>query len=365
MISYYDLNQITSKHNPSTPDKQPPENPGNLLIPFPEISILAIEMNIPPTGLLDAHTHIGTDLLFYLRGDYPYALDWPTLVRLGEYEGITGGFVVFPMPTNTTFSMTALQQGRMEPDYLLAQVPYAFENRRMLKEISLFPHFRDRAFPLCFIDPSRKQAEQVEALRSLYEELPYVGLKVQATIIQSYVRDLNGPGRCLMEFAAEKNLPVLLHSSVNPNDPWSHVDDLLAVAEAWPQVRFNLAHSCRFDKPTLDRINELPNAWFDCSAHRIHCELVGMNSKSIACPERLFPSDYSNPATVLRDLAEAYPTKLMWGSDAPFDSYVSEKLKLTSSYKDEARTLLSLDAETVQRIARTNTLAFLFGPQPS
>ena len=321
--------------------------------------------NPPPTGLLDAHTHIGTDLLFYLRGDYPYALDWPTLVRLGEYEGITGGFVVFPMPTNSTFSVAALQQGRMEPDYKLAQVPYAFENRRMLEEIELFPQFRNRAFPLCFIDPSRKQEEQVKELETLYQEYRFVGLKVQATIIQSFVRDLNGPGSCLMEFAAEKNLPVLLHSSVSPDDPWSNVDDLLAVAEAWPQIRFNLAHSCRFDKPALDRINDLPNAWFDCSAHRIHCELVGMKSRVVASPERLFPSDYSNPATVLRDLAEAYPNKLMWGSDAPFDSYVSKTLKLMSCYKDEARTLLSLDADTVQRIARANTLAFLFGPEQS
>lgn len=301
--------------------------------------------------------------MFYLRGDYPYALDWPTLVRLGEYEGITGGFCVFPMVTNLTMSIPALREGRIEVDGKLEKVPYAFENRRLLQEIALFPAFKERAYPLCFIDPSRQQAAQVEALRALYEEYAFVGLKVQATIIQSFVRDLNGPGRCLMEFAEEKGLPVLIHSSVHPEDPWSAVADLLAVAEAWPQIRFNLAHSCRFDKPTLDRINALPNAWFDCSAHRIHCELAVMNSPSVACGERRFPSDYTDPVAVLRDLAAAYPTKLLWGSDAPFDSYVSTSIQLTSSYQAEARTLHALDSETVQRIARTNTLAFLFGPQ--
>lgn len=312
-------------------------------------------------GLIDAHTHVGVDLMFYLQGHYPYALDWPTLVRLGEYEGIRGGMVVFPMVTNLSMDIPALREGKIVSEGGLEKVPYQFENRRMMEEIALFPEFAGHAYPLWMIDPSREQEAQVEALAALAKEHRCSGLKVQATIIQSYVRDLNGSGRCLMEYAEANNLPVLIHSSVNPADPWSNVCDLLAVAEAWPKVRFNLAHSCRFDKPSLDRINELPNAWFDCSAHRIHCELVGLKSASIAIPERLFPSDYSDPVIVLRDLAAAYPDKLMWGSDAPFDSYVTQELQLKSSYKAEAATLLALEPEIVTRIARTNTLAFLHG----
>ena len=46
--------------------------------------------------LIDAHTHVGTDLLFYLRGHFPYALDWPSLVEQGGEFGIRK-FVVFPM----------------------------------------------------------------------------------------------------------------------------------------------------------------------------------------------------------------------------------------------------------------------------
>ena len=312
-------------------------------------------------GLIDAHTHVGADLLFYLRGDYPYALDWPTLVRLGEYAGIRGGMVVFPMVSNLSMNISALREGKIETEGALEKIPYQFENRRMMEEIALFPELAPRAYPLWMIDPSREQAAQVEALAALAREHRCSGLKLQATIIRSYVRDLNGPGRCLMEYAEANDLPVLIHSSVHPEDPWSNVADLLAVAEAWPGIRFNLAHSCRFDKPSLDRINALPNTWFDCSAHRIHCELVGMKSPSVAAPGRLFPSDYSDPVAVLRDLAAAYPDKLMWGSDAPFDSYVTKDVQLRSSYGAEAATLLALEPEIVTRIARTNTLAFLRG----
>src|SRR5690606_11636115 len=119
----------------------------------------------------------------------------------------------------------------------------------------------------------------------------------------------------------------------------------LAVAEARPGIRFCLAHSCRFDKPSLDRIAELENTWFDCSAHRIHCVLAEQDSPSVASADRRFPSDYRDPDIVLHDLAESYPNKLMWGSDAPFDSWVDHNISLRSSYAAEAKTLHSLAPE--------------------
>ncbi len=311
--------------------------------------------------LIDAHTHIGADLFFYVQKNHPYAQDWSSLVRLGEANGI-GQFVVFPMVSNLALNFEAMVAGKITSEGGLERVPYRFENRRMMTEIfHYFPELSDRAIPLWMIDPSREQQQQVAALRELGTEFNCRGLKIQATVIQSKIRDLLGPGRCLIDFAEEKGLPVLIHTSVHPDDPWSPVADILAVAEAWPGVRFNLAHSCRFDRPTLDRIAELPNAWFDCSAHRIHCQLAVMNSPSVACLERRVPSDYRDPVTVLGDLAERYPTKLLWGSDSPFESYIDRSIQLRSTYRDEADTLHALGAETVIRIAHTNNLAFLNG----
>lgn len=318
-------------------------------------------MNHPAPDLIDAHTHVGVDLMFYLQGNYPYALDWPTLVRMGEAAGI-GRFVVFPMVTHLVLNVADLRTGTITDNGGLESVPYEFENRRMMREIeTLFPELQERAFPLWMLDPSRKQKEQVAALKELAATSRCSGLKIQATIIQSYISDLLKEGECLLDYAEENNLPVLIHTSVAPSDPWSPVADIIAVAEARPGIRFNLAHSCRFDRPTLDRVAELDNTWSDCSAHRIHCLLAQKDSASVAAPERRFPSDYRDPDQVLHDLAEAYPDKLLWGSDAPFDSWIDSSSSLRSSYDAEAKTLHSLAPAVRERVARQNTLAFLQG----
>jgi len=309
-------------------------------------------------ALIDAHTHVGTDFLFYLQGHLPYGLGWPELAERGASLGIDR-FVVFPMPTHLALNSEALRRGQITARDGWEKVPYAFENRRMMLEITRCSDHAARALPLWMFDPMREPKLQAAALRELHEEFPCSGLKVQATIIQSPISHLRGGGGCLLDLAEEKNWPVLIHTSVDPKDPWSLVGEILKVVESRPSLRFNLAHSCRFDRPSLERIAELPNAWFDCSAHGIHCQLALEDNPSIAPRSRRFSTDYSDPARVLADLAAAYPGKLIWGSDAPFYSYIDETMKLKSSYAREVAILRTLDADVVARIARTNTLTFL------
>lgn len=311
---------------------------------------------LPP--LIDAHTHVGVELAFYLRGHAPYGLGWAELCEMGGALGL-GRFVVFPMPVHLGLRVDALREGRVVAEGAWEAVPYAFENRRMAEEIARHPEGASRALPLWMFDPMRNPRGQCAALRALHEEFPCAGLKVQATMIQSPVSHLLGEGACLLDLAEEKNWPVLFHTSVHPEDPWSPVADILRIAESRPRLRFNLAHSCRFDAPTLDRIAELPNAWFDCSAHAIHCQLAVQDSPAVAPAARRFATDYSDPARVLTDLAAAYPDKLLWGSDAPFYSYCDAGMSLLSSFTREVGILRALPSETVHRIASTNTLAFL------
>ncbi|AHF94719.1 hypothetical protein OPIT5_23850 [Opitutaceae bacterium TAV5] len=269
------------------------------------------------------------------------------------------------MVTHSALSIAALKAGRIEAGAdALEKIPYAWENRRLLQEVNdLFPELGQWTIPLAMVDPSREQAGQVKALECLKNEYRFYGLKIQATIIQSPILDLAGAGRCLLEFAERENLPVLIHTSIHPEDPWSQVADILTVVRAWPGVRFCLAHSCRFDRDGLDEVARLPNAWFDCSAHVIHCRLAAQDHPAVAVRERRFESDYHDPVNVLAELANAYPDKLMWGSDAPFYSYVSpdpgEGLKLTCSYEEEARPLLALPEAVQERISFHNTMAFL------
>ena len=309
--------------------------------------------------LIDVHTHVGVDLSIYLGGHFPYGLDWPSLVEQGTQAGI-GKFVVFPMVTHLGLNLAESREGRFTTEGAWEKIPYAYENRRLMTEIEkLFPELSHRALPLWMLDPSREAKGQGEALRTLHQEFRCSGLKVQATMIRSFIKDLLGSGECLLDLAEEKNWPVLIHTSVHPEDPWSPVADILEIARRRPGIRFNLAHSCRFDRPALEEIATLPNTWFDCSAHIIHCQLATENSPAVAGPDRRFVSDYRNPSGVLADLAQSYPQKLMWGSDAPFHSYCDDNFQLVSSYPAEAQALHQLDKATVQRIASTNILAFL------
>ena len=313
--------------------------------------------------LIDCHNHLGVDLFFYLNGYFPYAQDLPTLVIEGRRHGIDR-WVVFPMVSNLWFDVRAMRAGRLERGEGIEPVPYAFENERMLREIyELHPDLAPLTLPFAIVDPMREPAAQVAALRALRAQFPFYGLKIQATVIQADAGALLTTGRCLLDLAAELDIPLLIHSSVAPDDPWSNGALLLRVAEAAPRVRFCLAHSLRYDREYLDRVAALPNVWFDCSAHRIHCESVLRGLPNVAVPARRFPADYRDPAAVLAALAAAYPRKLIWGSDSPFQSYVAVHhgalLSLRSTYEAEAACLHALPRPVQIAIAHDNLLGLL------
>lgn len=312
--------------------------------------------------VIDCHNHLGVDLYFYLNGYSPYAQDLPAMVTEGRHCGIDR-FVVFPMVANLTFDVPAMRHAKLvgggcEP------VPYDYENERMLREIyELYPDYGRLTLPFVILDPLREPAAQIRKLRELYARYPFYGLKIQATMIQSDVSALLREGRGFLELAEELNLPFIIHSSVAPEDVWSQASAILDVAEATPRVRFCLAHSCRYDRECLDRVAALPNTWFDCSAHRIHCDGVVQGLGYVAPESRRFKADYRDPTAVLRALAEAYPTKLMWGSDTPFQSYVAhidgKFVSLRSTYKEEAECVHALPAHLKKAVAEQNTLAWL------
>ena len=330
------------------------------------------------TPVIDCHNHLGVELAFYLRGFYPYAQTLPHLLAEGDMAGVSH-FLVFPMVTHFALSLAGMQAGEVRTEGALETVPYALENRRLLGEVyHLFSGQAPRFFPLAMADPLRTVDRQAKALRLLWDDFaetarttsgqsrpPYVGLKFQTTMLRSPIRALLHEGQALLEIARERGLPLLIHSSVHPDDVWAQAHGICDIAEALPDIRLCVAHSCRFDRECLDRIAALPNAWFDCSAHIIHCRLACSDAPQIAPRSRRFDSDYAHPSRVLHDLAEAYPEKLIWGSDSPYHSYVDANLTLWATYQEEAACLHDLPEPLSCRIAAINPVRCFRLPLPA
>jgi predicted TIM-barrel fold metal-dependent hydrolase len=308
---------------------------------------------------IDNHTHIGFDPRFYLQGWSPYCADLSRLFTESEGAGIDR-FVVFPFITYMDLDMALLRQDRVALSADPAAVPYRFENARLCNDIRRAPpEWQARLWPFLIGDPSRKPAEQVAEWRKLPSDYRAYGIKFQTHTIQSPILDLLGMGRCMLDYAEEKNLPLLIHPSVHPDDRWSQIADILRIVEARPRIRFALAHSCRFHLPMLRRVAALPNAWFDCASFIVHCTCAARNLPAVAVPGERFPADYSKPESVLRDLAAAFPEKLIWGSDAPYYSIEYDRLQIRSSYHAEAACLNALPIPAQDRVCRLNPLAWL------
>ena len=312
--------------------------------------------------IIDCHNHIGVDLLFYLRGEFPYAQDLYRMVTEGSALGVDR-WIVFPLVSNLSLDFQQMREGKIAfPGF--ENVPYAFENRRTLREIyELFPNLGRLTLPFVMVDPMRETEAQAAELRKLRDEFRFYGLKIQSTVIQSDIKCLLQQGRVFLELAQEWDIPFIIHSSVFAEDRWAQASDILDIAQANPKVRFCLAHSCRFDRECLDRVNSLPNAWFDCSAHCIHCDAAVRDLPIIASKPRRFASDYRDAGKALADLSAAYPKKLLWGSDSPFYSYVGRfdggLLALMSSYERETNALKSQTAQVIANVAGRNILDFL------
>lgn len=314
--------------------------------------------------IIDCHNHVGTDLLFYLHGDFPYAQHLVAMTDEGGALGIDR-WVVFPFVSHAALDLGGFLDNEVrEGGMQLARVPYALENLRLLREIfELFPEIAPRVLPFVMADPMREPEAQARELRQLRGRYRFHGIKMQTTILQADIKHLRNRGRVFLELAEEWDIPFLIHSSVAESDLWAQASDILEIAEENPRVRFNLAHSCRFDRECLDRVNALPNTWFDNSAHGIHCEGAVHDMPFIAPRHRRFDSDYRDPARVIADLAAAYPDKFLWGSDSPFYSYAAEingkVVRLISTYEREVAALRASPPDVVQRIAATNTRAWL------
>ncbi|MFA5688663.1 MAG: amidohydrolase family protein [Kiritimatiellales bacterium] len=282
-----------------------------------------IIQHISTAKLIDVHTHTGMDAVNFYRGDFPYAQSAEDLlVRLDRW-GVDVA-VTFPFLYSRWFDFADFLQGRMTRAAAAFDAPYAPENELLCREIyEAYPQCAGRLLPFMFFDPARAQKEQVAVLRRLSEKYPVFGLKTASSYLHAQITELLSAGSVLLDFAVEQNWPVMIHTAVHPDDPWANVHKILDVVKARPDVRFCLAHTCRFDRRALDEAAELPNCFVDFSAFNIHCQLAIDNHPAVAVPEKRFSADYSNHAVAMKTIAEAYPETMIWGTDSPYYCFMS------------------------------------------
>ncbi len=321
--------------------------------------------------LIDVHTHVGTDPANYLRGDFPYAQSAEDLLVRMDHSGVDVS-VCFPFLYTSYLDFNSFLKGKMRKSRAgVCDVPYALENERLCQEVyEAYSQCTRRLLPFAFFDPSREQAGQVEVLKRLFEQYPLFGLKTATSYLQSPITDLLKEGECLLDFAAEQNIPFMLHTSVAPGDPWANVFSIFDVVKARPDVRFCLAHTCRFDRRALEQAAELPNCFVDFSAFHIHCDLVKANSSSVAGKDEQFRTTYTQPVKAMAKIAEKYPETMLWGTDSPYYCFMGRFIntagetiitQLKCDTDAEINTFKKLPEKMRQRIGYENTVQYLFG----
>jgi predicted TIM-barrel fold metal-dependent hydrolase len=306
--------------------------------------------------LYDVHTHIGMDPGFYLRRWWPYAATVQELLEHMDAHDI-GKAVCFPFVVPSAFDPYGFAD-RASLELMPGRFPFDRENQLLSVEIARLDADK-RLLQFGMFDPSREVTAQVKNLEKLAPN--FAGLKTQTTVLQSPIRSLLNEGRDILKLAQQHDLPVLIHTAVLPADPWAQARDCLDVAEVFPRVRFNLAHSLRFDRECLKRAAAMPNVWVDCAAHLVHCALAMRNSPAIALGAQRVDADYSKPSEVLVVLHEMLPGRYLWGSDYPFMSWIADDMSAVNSYKQEADALHALPPNVRDDIASRAPEAWLFG----
>jgi hypothetical protein len=340
--------------------------------------VIRIEPDDLKGKTIDAHSHLGVSLKSYACLEYPYAQSIEGLYYR-QLAGRVDVNVVFPFSPDLYFNLRRLIDGTAVPDERpLSPTPYAQENRLLMREVFDYcPELRRRFLPFVSADPGREVAAQIAALERLEAEYPIYGIKILPVMCQTPVTKLLDEGRPILEFARTRNIPFLLHTTAAPDEPYSNARLAFDVIERNPDLRFCLAHCIGFHRGYLDRAAALGNVWVDTAALKIQVELASQGSPLMAAGNDRFTADYSDHRRVMRQLAEAYPRMIVWGSDSPAYSYIVRRrqgegedafadFRLKGTYEDEVAALDGLPSSLRQAVSNGNTLRFLFGlPTPS
>jgi predicted TIM-barrel fold metal-dependent hydrolase len=321
--------------------------------------------------VLDAHAHAGINIKAFAETGFPYCSSIEDLFYRQSTNGVDCS-VVFPITPELFFDIPHYAEtGKLIPAARpLSPAPYVQENRMLLHDVFRFcPERASHFIPFVSVDPGRKVQEQLASLRELEQEFPIYGLKVVPVACQSKVTKLLDEGEAFLEFAQERNWPILFHVTTDPGEEFSGAEDTFRVMEKHPDLRYCLAHCIGFHRGHLERADAMPNVWVDTSALKIQVQLVRENSPIVPGLAERLECDYSDHLQVMQALVHRYPKTIIWGSDAPYHSYITRRLqaegyyfefRLKGPYEEEKAALDVLSPDERQQIG-LNALQFVFG----
>ena len=328
---------------------------------------------IPPTARIDIHSHAGVSLKAYARMEYPYAATIEGLYYR-QLKGKIDINVVFPLSPDLYFDLNKLikKQNRVVAAKVpLSKTPYAVENELLLRELYDYcPELTQRFLPFVCVDPRRAIASQIEKICELCEKYRIFGIKIVPPLCQSPITALLSEGKPLLDLARKHDWPVMLHTTCYAAEHYSRADLAFKVILRNPDVRFCLAHCIGFHRDFLGQAARLKNVWIDTSALKIQVLLAAEENPIVAAASRRFEADYSSHIKVMRALADAYPDKIIWGTDSPAYAYICRRrqaagvistFKLKACYEDEIAALDALPPDLQQKVCNFNSRAFLFG----
>lgn len=322
--------------------------------------------------IIDIHAHCGLAIKAYAAGEYPYCQSVEDLLYKRRVNNVDCG-VVFPYNPDLFFDIgTAVRHGTLAPVAdPLAPAPFVLENRLLFQEIYKYnSRHADRLLPFVMCDPGRNVAEQINALEALEAEYPVYGIKIVPVSTQSKVTTLLDQGRPIMEYATSRKLPVLFHVTVHPAEEYSQVSDTFEVIDAFPNIRYCLAHCVGFSSEYLQKAAKYDNVWVDTSALKIQVQATHENQDVMASEDERFPWDYSDHVSVMRSLVEKFPDTIVWGTDSPAYTYYCRRKQgegqyfqfaLQGTYEDEKAALDGLPAELKKKAGTENAIRYLFG----
>lgn len=304
-------------------------------------------LRIKDTTLIDVHTHgIGIMLTHLLSGHYPYSQDILDLSNKAK-ENSVDYVVTFPMPTSVYYDVKGIRHRK----YFRAgncDYPFQYENISLLKSIEEFQ--LDNILPFLGFSTHSKIEEQIKLLVDLIEKHDVWGLKYHATIERKSV--MSNQFKEFSKIADEFNIPILVHTKL---DEWADPLHLLSFLDENPTIRLCAAHCGHFSRVFFERLKtHIPeNLFIDCSPFvRICYDMSLRDDKS-----NILNIDYSNPLTAFNQLFDVIPYNLLWGTDAPFNSFVRPDGTITT-YKDEVNIISS---QNIRKQLCQNTIRFLDG----